>query len=197
MLIVCCDINCKDERIHSKISFLKVFKLDSVSGVGLLKVIEGSLQSLGIQGIDDTNCYKLVEVARDGASANIASVSLKGIVKEKLPWIVWTWCIGHRIKLAIKDAFKGSAFDLIDEMLLGLYYLYEKSSKKCRELHDIFSDLKQCLQFQDGVKPIRASGLSWVSDKVAALKRLLSKYGAYTNHLAALYEDVSVKTVTV
>uniref|UniRef100_A0A1X7UJN0 DUF4371 domain-containing protein n=1 Tax=Amphimedon queenslandica TaxID=400682 RepID=A0A1X7UJN0_AMPQE len=125
-------------------SFLKVFQPDFVSGVGLLKVIEGSLQSLGIQGIDDTNCYKLVEVATDGASANIESGGLKGIVKEKLPWIFWTWCIGHRIELAIKDAFKGTAFDLIDEMLLGFYYLYEKSSKKCRELHDIFSDLKKC-----------------------------------------------------
>ena len=195
VLIAWCDINGKDERIHTKMSFLKVFQPDSVSGVGLLKVIEGSLQSLGIQGIDDTHCYKLVGVATDGASANIASRGLKGIVQEKLPWIVWTWCIAHRIELAIKDALKGSAFDLIDEMLLRLYYLYEKSPKKCRELHDIVSDLKQCLQFQDsGVKPIRASGSRWVSHKVAALKRVLSKYGAYTNHLAALSEDPSVKS---
>uniref|UniRef100_A0A1X7VX05 Uncharacterized protein n=1 Tax=Amphimedon queenslandica TaxID=400682 RepID=A0A1X7VX05_AMPQE len=80
-------------------------------------------------------------------------------------------------------------------MLLRLYYLHEKSPKKCRELHDIVSDLKQCLQFQDGgVKPITASGSRWVSQKVAALKRILSKYGAYTNHLAALSEDVSVKS---
>ena len=81
-------------------------------------------------------------------------------------------------------------------MLLKLYYLYEKSPKKCRELHDIVCDLKECLQFgqDDGVKPIRASGSRWISYKLAALTCLLSKYGAYTHHLAALSEDSSVKS---
>ena len=46
-----------------------------------------------------------------------------------------------RLELAIKDALK-STFDEIDEMLLRLYYLYEKSPKKCRELEDIVADLK-------------------------------------------------------
>jgi hypothetical protein len=34
----------------------------------------------------------------------------------------------------------------------------------------------------------------WISHKLAALKRVLSKYGACTHHLAALSEDSSVKS---
>ena len=80
-------------------------------------------------------------------------------------------------------------------MLLRLYYLYEKSPKKCRELEEIVSYLKEWLQFRDGgIKPIQASGSRWISHKLAALKRLLSKHGTYTHHLAALSEDSSMKS---
>lgn len=53
--------------------------------------------------------------------------------------------------------------------------------------------IQQCLQFDDvGVKPVRASGSRWVTHK---LKRVLSKFGAYTGHLIALSEERSVKAV--
>ena len=42
------------------------------------------------------------------------------------------WCLAHRLELAIKDALHGTAFDLVDEMLLRLYYLYEKSPKNAQ-----------------------------------------------------------------
>ena len=51
-----------------------------------------------------------------------------------MPWVFWMWCLAHRVELAIKDALKSTTFDLIDEMLLRMYYIYEKSPKKCREL---------------------------------------------------------------
>ena len=65
-------------------------------------------------------------------------------------------CMAHRLEL---DALKGTFFAAIDEMLLRLYYLYEKSPKRCRELEDIITDLKECMYFDGaGVKPVRASG---------------------------------------
>ena len=71
-------------------------------------------------------------------------------------------------------------------MLLRLYYLYEKSPKRCRELEDIINELKDCMCFDDaGVRPIRASGSRWVTHKLNAMKRIL-KFGAYTNHIATL-----------
>ena len=90
---------------------------------------------------------------------------------------------------------KGTAFDAIDDMLPKLYYLYEKSPKKCRELEEVISDLKNCITFDDVVsRLVRASGSRWVSHKLSAMRRVLSKYGAYTNHLIALSEDSTVKS---
>jgi len=61
---------------------------------------------------------------------------------------------------------------------------------------DIVNDLSQFLNFDDnGVKPIRASGTRWVTHKLCAMKRILSKYGAYSHHLAALSVDHSIKSV--
>ena len=94
----------------------------------------------------------------------------------------------------IKDALSGTLFDSIDNMLLRLYYLYEKSPKKCIELESVCADLKECLEFyEDGIRPVRASGTRRVSHKVKAMKRVLAKYGAYTAHLSSLSEDTSVK----
>ena len=78
--------------------------------------------------------------------------------------------------------------------MLHLYYIYEKSPKKCRELKEIITYLRQFLKFNDaGMKPIRASGSCWISHKLSAMKRILSKFGAYSRHLIALAEDTSVK----
>ena len=55
--------------------------------------------------------------------------------------------------------------------------------------------MKNCLNFDDkGIKPVRASGSRWVTHKLNAMKRVLSKYGAYTNHLSALSEDSFFKS---
>ena len=141
-------------------------------------------------------CNRLVGINTDGASANIAARGLKGLMEEKQPYIYFMWCLAHRVELALNDALKGTLFDLIDEMLLRLYYIYEKSPKKCRELSDIVNDLQECIQFDGaGVRPIRSSGSRWVAHKLNAMKRVISKYGAYTNHLLALSEDQSVKAI--
>ena len=60
----------------------------------------------------------------------------------------------------------------------------------------IIDDLRGCLSFDyNGRRPVRASGSRWISHKWNAMKRILSKYGAYTNHLAALSEDSTVKSI--
>ena len=97
------------------------------------------------------------------------------------------WCLAHRLELSIKDALKGTWFNDIDNMLLRLYYLYEKSPKKSRELEEIVRDLRECLVFDDaGVKPIRACGTRWICHKLSAMKRIISKYGAFIGHLSSL-----------
>ncbi len=82
-------------------------------------------------------------------------------------------------------------------MLLRLYYLYEKSPKKSRELEDIVSDLKEVYEFPDGGNmPIRSQGSRWISHRRKALQRIVDRYGAYINHLLTLIEDRTIKSET-
>ena len=106
------------------------------------------------------------------------------------------WCLAHRLELSIKDALSNISFDLHDE----LYYVYEKSPKKCKELETIISDLKECFQFDDdGVRPVRACGTRWVSHKVNAMKWILSKLGLtwHTLRPSSKTQGVSPKWVDV
>ena len=55
-------------------------------------------------------------------------------MKEEMPWIVFVWCMAHRLELAIQDALKDTFFDEIGDMVLRILYLHQKSPKKLREL---------------------------------------------------------------
>ncbi len=179
-LVLWCDVNGSDEKVHTNMSFFAVSRPKQVNAQGLFDCLQDSLVRIGITAIDNEQCKMLVGVGTDGASANVASAGLKGLVEREVPWVYWSWCLAHRLELAVKDAMKGTSFDLIDDMLLRLYYIYDRSPKKCRELEEVIKD-QQCLQFNDaGIKPVRASGSRWVTHKLSAMKRVLSKFGAYT-----------------
>ena len=118
---------------------------------------------MGIQELSEEHCKKLVGIGTDGAFNNIAARGLKGLVEEKLGWIYRMWCVAHHLELSAKDALKEICFDFVDDMLIKLFYVYERSSKKCRELTELVADLKEFLQFDDlhktkGVRPIQATG---------------------------------------
>ncbi|XP_065892470.1 zinc finger protein 862-like [Dysidea avara] len=188
-----------DEKVSTTISYFSISRPSSTTAQGLFDLLQDAMQKImGIQDITVEECSALVGVGTDGAAVNVAGAGLKGLVERQLPWVFWSWCMAHRLELAVRDALKCTAFDLVDDMLLRLYLIYENSPKKCRELKEICSELTQCLALDPedgGMKPIRASGSRWVAHKWNAMKRILSKYAAYTSHLAALSEDSSVKSV--
>ena len=116
------------------------------------------------------------------------------------PWVCVFWCLSHRLELSLKDALKSTFFDTIDDLLLRMYYLYEKSPKKCRALDDIVLELKSCFEesavpLKGGIRPIRACGTRFIAHKVAALERMIDRFGAYLTHFVAMMEDDSVKAV--
>ena len=129
-LVVWCNTDGSDEKVHTEMSYLSVARPKTVNAQGLFDCMQSSLQRLGISEISADQCKLLVGVGTDGASSNIAAGGLKGMIDKELPWVFWNWCLAHRLELAIKDALKGSSFDLIDEMILRLYYIYEKSPQK-------------------------------------------------------------------
>ena len=160
-LVLYCDTDGNDQKVHTRTRFLTVARPQAVTAQDLFECLQSGLGQLGIEAIDAAveDCKRLVGIRTDGAAENIASGGLKGLVEKELPWVYWMWCLAHRLELAIKDALKGTPFDFMDEMLLRLYYIYEKSPKKCRALEEIITELQGCLQFDDGgVRPVRASG---------------------------------------
>ena len=67
----------------------------------------------------------------DGASVNSGDKQgVQALVQEELSWVVFVWCMAHRLELALKDSLSDTFFKEVDEMLLRIYYLYEKSPKK-------------------------------------------------------------------
>ena len=108
--------------------------------------------------------------------------------------VVFTWCIAHRLELAVKDSLSNEReFKEIDEMLLRLYYLYHKAPKKLCQLRELSHALAGAMEYHKGsVKPYKASGTRWITHKVKAMKIILMNWGVYIMHLENLTSDKSV-----
>jgi hypothetical protein len=132
----------------------------------------------------------MVFFSSDGTAVNS---SLKaGVIskfKVEMPWVTFVWCISHRLELALKDALKKS-IDPVDTCIRNLYYLYEKSSKKLRELKSLFGILNEMYEFSNNrVKPNRAAGTRWIDHKVRAIEGMIDKYGVYMKHIENILVD--------
>ena len=98
---------------------------------------------MGFVGVSNWES-KLIGVGYDGANVNMGTTGgLKGLLRETMPWVVVFWCLAHRLELALKDALRQIFFVQVDEMLLRAYYLYEKAPKKCVELDEVVSALRE------------------------------------------------------
>ena len=51
-------------------------------------------------------------------------------------WVTFVWCLSHHLELALKDSLAEAMKD-ISRSLIHLFYLYNKSSKKLRELRQL------------------------------------------------------------
>ena len=185
-----------DGKVHVRNKFFAVRQPKNGTAAGLYESLVRAFNHVDVNDWKD----KLIGFGCDGTSVNIAGNGLKGYLEQSCPWIVTFWCLAHRLELSIKDALKSTYFSTIDDVLMRLYYLYENSAKKCRELDDVVQYLKLCftepesrLSATRGNKPLRACGTRFIAHKVAAINRLLDKYGAYIAHLITLIEDPSVR----
>lgn len=96
--------------------------------MGIVSCIKESFQAINI--MEESFEKKLVGFAADGASVNRGEKEgVIGILKGRQPWVIYVWCVAHRLELSLKDALQGTVFDDVDEVLLRLYYLYENSPR--------------------------------------------------------------------
>ena len=67
---------------------------------------------------------------------------------------------------------------------MHLFYLHKKSSEKHRELKNFYLLLEgQFEMYSAGVRPLKATGTRWIDHKIAAMGRVIEKFGLYTQHL--------------
>ena len=112
-LVLWCDTDGNDEKVHSRMQFFLVMRPESVNATGLFDCLQKALQQFGASVINAENCKRLIGIGADGASTNVAVAGLKGLVENKISWVLWMWCLAHRVELALKDALKHTAFGLV------------------------------------------------------------------------------------
>nr|XP_047132626.1 zinc finger protein 862-like [Hydra vulgaris] len=175
------------DAVEIRTSFLDIKYLESGKAQGVVKVLEECFVNL-------LTPIKCIGFTSDGAALNRGDQSsVKTILRERSPWLVFVWCVAHRLELAIADALKDTEFDLVDEIILRSYCLYQKAPKKLRQLRELYTVLKDGMDTLDeSCKPKKASGTRWISYKVNAMKSFLDKWGLYITHLEQLAEDPSI-----
>lgn len=197
-----CNRNAKTQEVKSQTRFLAIVNPDSSNAEGLVNCLQGAItERLGIDisqkdsVLSSTGKPVIVGGGTDGASVNVGIHNgMKAKMQATLPWLHWVWCFSHRLELACKDAFSSPLFTEINEMLLRLYYLYSKSSKKSKDLGTIVEELKEVFELpKGGDLPVRCHGTRWIHHKRRALQRIVDRYGAYILHINALIEDSRVK----
>ena len=110
-----------------KVWYFSVESVKNANAAGIHESIQTAFNRFDITKFEDCT----VGLNADGASVNMGPLNGLGkIVEDSTPWLELVHCFNHRIELALKDAFDTSPFGDIDNMLMKLYYLYEKSPKQ-------------------------------------------------------------------
>ena len=202
VMMMFCKRNEKAEEINSCVRYLSIEVPGRADANGLIKCVGNALKFVGIEDVLDKTKVLGVEEKpvivggeTDGAAVNVSEHSgMKGIMQRALPWLFWAWCYAHRLELACKDSFSSLLFKEIQDVLLRLYYLYEKSPKKSRALVDIVTDLQETFGFpKGGDLPIHSQGSCWITHRRNALQQVIDRFGAYISHIITLAEDSTMK----
>lgn len=100
----------------------------------------------------------LVGGGTDGASVNIGETNNLKVLITQLKHYHWFFGLDamHLPRTCLQRCFIISA---INDLLLYLYYIYEKSPKKSRDITTLIDDLKEVYHFPKGVSiPICCQG---------------------------------------
>ena len=82
---------------------------------------------------------------------------MAALLREDMPWLVVIHCLNHRLELGVKDALRKTYIDEVSSMLINLYYVYEKSPKRLRELRSVGEVMEESIN-----EPEKAQGTRWL-----------------------------------
>ena len=132
---------------------------------------------------------KIIFLCSDGTSVNSRHDSgLLFLLHKDREWITFI-CFSHRLELTLKDGLKMHT-PPVDKSLMHLFYLYKNSSKKHRELKNLYQLTKGQFEMHgDGVGGLKIAGTRWIDHKICAIERVVNKYGLYCLHLQHAITD--------
>ena len=179
------------DTLELNLCFFSLQDLPSQDAHGIFSAIKNAFEEKDLVDLIE----RIVFLASDGAAVNTGlNNGLIKLFQDEMPWIAFIWCIAHRLELSIKDALE-TWIQPVNTNLKNLYYMYEKSSKKTRELKELFDVLKDIFIFENQeVKPHRATGTRWIAHKLKALQNYIDKFGLYVSHIENIIADTSKKT---
>ena len=120
------------------------------TATGVKTTLEQAFAEVGISDLSQQTVCLCV----DGAAVNLGV--RRGLAAQLLvdmPWLVAIHCLNHRLELGVKDALAKTNIDEISAMLVNLYYMYENSPKRLRELKSIGEIMEESVN-----KPVKAQG---------------------------------------
>ena len=175
-----------------KLTFLSLKDLPSQDANRIMSAIIEAFNDVQMPFLKD----KLVYLASDGATVNSgtkAGLAVK-FREAGASWLVFVWCMSHRIELALKDSLD-DPMQPIKKSLTALFCCYEKSSKRLRELRKLHKVLSELNEFEDGrVKPSKCSGTRWIAHVLRSMSGLIDKFGLYLQHSETIISDTTKKT---
>ena len=177
------------ETFQTTMKFFEVIApSESQDAPGLKQAIIDAFKRHSLESV----LSKLVFLSSDGASVNCGKNSgLIRLFQNDYPWMAFIWCFSHRLELALKDALK-EFIEPVETSLRHLYYLYSNSSKKHRELKNLYMLLKgQFEMYSASVRPVKATGTRWIDHKLRAMDRFIEKFGIYAQHLQHVISTTS------
>ena len=167
------------DTFSSTLSLLSLKSPMSQDAEGILQAIKSALEE---KGLDELR-QKLVFLCTDGASVNSGLKSgLIKQIKDEIPWVAFMWCLSHRLELALKDVLS-NWMNQINKCLTNLFHLYKNSSKKLREMQEMYAIVCDMFEFESTqVKPHKASDTRWVDHHMKAMSNFVDKFGLYLAH---------------
>ena len=159
---------------------------ESQDAPGLKKAITDTFKRNSLESV----IQKIIFLSSESALVNCGKHSgLIQLFHEDYPWVSFVWCFSYRLELALKDVVK-EVLELVDISLCNLYYLYAKSSKKDRELKNIFNVLEGQFEiYSTGVHPMKATRTSWIDHKICAMGGVVEKFSLYPTFTKCHFND--------
>lgn len=200
IFVQCMVKNDMAKEISCYCRYLNVMNLTDTYESEMATCLGVSLGRLGVnvlskdEALNAANRPIVVAGSSDGAS-NEDDRGMKAEIQSTFPWLYWSWCFSNQLELACSDALTSSLYEEINDLLVHLYSLYNKSPQKMHQLAPIMEDLKEVFHFSSAGNPmpVHNQGTRWINHKRRALQRIVDRFGVYCTHLYSMTNDSTLE----